>query len=123
MQEMFLQKLPESVRNFMAHLQADWLERWGHSAVRRFQEKIFWHEDCWLWNGEPLSARERLLLVRRFGLDGQAPQTLDVLIAPLGVTKWERVRQIEGQALRKLQLPTQRQALRAKLDQLTRWGE
>ena len=74
-------------------------------------------------HGEPLSARERLLLVRRFGFDGQAPQNLDALISPLGVTTRERVRQIEGQALRKLQLPTERRALRAKLDQLAQWGE
>ncbi|CAG0933076.1 hypothetical protein TFLX_02884 [Thermoflexales bacterium] len=64
--------------------------------------------------GEPLNARERLLLVRRFGLDGQAP---------LGVTARESVREIEGQALRRLQLLTQRRALRAKLDQLAEWGE
>ncbi|HSD85825.1 MAG TPA: hypothetical protein VLG46_18320 [Anaerolineae bacterium] len=73
--------------------------------------------------GEPLSARERWLLVRRFGLDGQAPQILDMLIGPLGVTTRERVWQIEGQALRKLHLPTQRRALRAKLTQLAQWGE
>jgi hypothetical protein len=35
----------------MAHLQADWLERWERSAARRFQAKIIWHEDCWLWIG------------------------------------------------------------------------
>jgi hypothetical protein len=35
----------------MAHLQADWLERWGRSAARRFQAKIIPHEDCWLWIG------------------------------------------------------------------------
>ncbi|CAG0935569.1 hypothetical protein TFLX_04411 [Thermoflexales bacterium] len=25
--------------------------RWSHSAARRFQEKIIWLEDCWLWIG------------------------------------------------------------------------
>ncbi|CAG0937740.1 RNA polymerase sigma factor SigA [Thermoflexales bacterium] len=63
------------------------------------------------------------MMVRRFGVDGQAPQTLDALIAPLGVTTRERVRQIESQALRKVQLSTQRRALRAKLDQLAQWEE
>ncbi|CAG0931709.1 hypothetical protein TFLX_02233 [Thermoflexales bacterium] len=48
------------------------------------------------------------MLVRRLGLDGQAPQILDALIAPLGVTTRERARQIEGQALRKVHLPTRR---------------
>jgi len=69
------------------------------------------------------NAHEQVMLVRRFGLDGQASQILDALIAPLGVTTRERVRQIESQALRRLQLLTQRRALRAKLDQLARWGE
>jgi RNA polymerase sigma factor (sigma-70 family) len=49
-----------------------------------------------------LSPRERLVLTRRFGLDGSAPpQTLQSLASELGVCK-ERVRQIELRAREKL---------------------
>lgn len=37
-------------------------------------------------HGQSSNARERLVLVRRFGLDGKAPQILDALLASLGVT-------------------------------------
>src|ERR1700722_20119208 len=48
-----------------------------------------------------LEPRMRHIVERRFGLDGQAPMTLEELSPALGVTR-ERVRQIEHKALREL---------------------
>ena len=48
-----------------------------------------------------LSDTERRVLTRRFGLDGEDPETLESLGQKLGVTR-ERVRQIEAGALRRL---------------------
>jgi RNA polymerase primary sigma factor len=50
---------------------------------------------------EALDPRMRYVLVRRFGLDGTKPVTLDQLGSRLGVTR-ERVRQLEGLALGQL---------------------
>jgi RNA polymerase primary sigma factor len=50
---------------------------------------------------ESLEPRMRQVVERRFGLDGQKPQTLEELGAELGVTR-ERVRQLELRALRVL---------------------
>ena len=45
--------------------------------------------------------REREVLIKRFGLDGEAPKTLAELGEEMGVTR-ERIRQIEARALRRL---------------------
>jgi RNA polymerase sigma factor (sigma-70 family) len=52
---------------------------------------------------DSLPNRERELLVLRFGLAGEAPMTLDAIARHFGITR-ERVRQIEGNALRKIAL-------------------
>ena len=50
---------------------------------------------------ETLNPRMRFVISRRFGLDGQTPQTLEQVGSELGITR-ERVRQLEGRALRDL---------------------
>jgi RNA polymerase primary sigma factor len=50
---------------------------------------------------ECLTDREREILIRRFGLDGHPPRTLNEVAAGFRLTR-ERVRQIEAGALRKL---------------------
>ena len=45
----------------------------------------------------------RHVVSRRFGLDGETPQTLEEVGADLGITR-ERVRQLETRALRELRL-------------------
>ncbi|HET7451624.1 MAG TPA: RNA polymerase sigma factor RpoD/SigA [Thermoanaerobaculia bacterium] len=61
-----------------------------HSTLRALKQAV-----------RSLPARERLVVVRRYGLDGREPQTLSVLAAALRVSA-ERVRQIEAKALEKL---------------------
>jgi RNA polymerase primary sigma factor len=48
-----------------------------------------------------LNPRMRRVITLRFGLEGQAPQTLEQVGAELGITR-ERVRQLESRALREL---------------------
>lgn len=50
-----------------------------------------------------LRERELEVVRRRFGLDGQPPQTLEKVGQELGITR-ERVRQIQAQAIRKIQV-------------------
>src|SRR3954454_9885013 len=50
---------------------------------------------------DQLNPRMRHVISRRFGLDGQTPQTLEQVGSELGITR-ERVRQLESRALREL---------------------
>jgi RNA polymerase primary sigma factor len=61
---------------------------------------------------ETLDEREREVLVRRFGLAGGAPATLEAVGAAMGLTR-DRARQIETQALDKLRHPALRRRLAA----------
>ncbi len=63
--------------------------RSGRFSGRRVQREL-----------ERLPERERLIVERRFGLQGE-PQTLDTVGRELGLTR-ERVRQLEARALRRL---------------------
>ena len=53
---------------------------------------------------EGLDERERALVSRRFGLDGQKPYTLEQIGKEFGMSR-ERVRQIERQTMAKLRTP------------------
>lgn len=48
-----------------------------------------------------LNPKERKIITKRFGIDGKKPQTLDELGKEMGFSK-ERIRQIEGSAIKKL---------------------
>ena len=48
-----------------------------------------------------LTSRQRTVLARRYGLDGEPPETLAAIGAAMGATR-ERVRQIEAQAIQRL---------------------
>ncbi len=64
-------------------------------AIHREQERLV---HAWL---QGLPPKQRRVVERRFGLDGQAPATLESLAADLGLTR-ERVRQIQHDALLRL---------------------
>ena len=64
---------------------------------------------------EYLGYRERRVLELRFGLDDQHPRTLDEIALRFRVTR-ERIRQIENQALKKLQNLGDAQQLRNDID-------
>jgi RNA polymerase primary sigma factor len=59
-----------------------------------------------------LPSREHMILTRRFGLHGKAPETLGQIAADLGITA-ERVRQLQKAALGRLQKPTKISRLRS----------
>ena len=52
---------------------------------------------------EVLKDREKMVMTRRFGLDGQPAQTLEEVGQELGITR-ERVRQIQAKAIRTIQM-------------------
>jgi len=58
-----------------------------------------------------LSERERMIIQLRYGLNGEAPLTLDEVGRAFNVTR-ERIRQIEHQTLRKLRSLADAQRLR-----------
>ena len=60
---------------------------------------------------ENLPYRERRVLVMRYGLDGEAPRTLDQVAKMFGLTR-ERTRQIEEASIRKLSTLAEAQGLR-----------
>jgi RNA polymerase sigma factor (sigma-70 family) len=66
-----------------------------------------------------LDDRERLILVLRFGLGGQEPQTLEEIGANFGLTR-ERIRQMQNRALAKLRHPSRAHNLTGLLDVLDR---
>lgn len=69
---------------------------------REFETNLLGKEiaDCLLI----LTPRERQIIIRRYGLDGKAPETLEEIGKAFAVTR-ERIRQLEVQALRKLKHP------------------
>ena len=66
----------------------------SHVAQRELQSMM----DSWL---DDLPAKQRLVIERRYGLNGQDQATLDDVARELGLTR-ERVRQIQQEALARL---------------------
>jgi RNA polymerase primary sigma factor len=69
---------------------------------------------------ENLSYRERRVLELRYGLGDQCPRTLEEVARAFNVTR-ERIRQIESQSLRKLQVLEQTQHLRDDIGAASRY--
>jgi len=68
---------------------------------------------------QALEDRERIILVLRFGLGGQEPQTLEEIGEYFGLTR-ERIRQMQNRALAKLRHPSRAHNLSGLLDVLDR---
>lgn len=60
-----------------------------------------------------LDERERRIIIRYFGLDGEEPMTLDQIGVKLGITR-ERVRQLKVRALSKMRHPSKLDEYRAQ---------
>jgi RNA polymerase primary sigma factor/RNA polymerase nonessential primary-like sigma factor len=73
-------------------------------GLRRRQDVMEWVR--------ALPEKERMVVVRRFGLDGGQAQTLEEIGRTMGLTR-ERIRQIETTALATLRATVDRKALRA----------
>lgn len=61
-------------------------------------------KECIQKSLDTLDERERCIITKRFGLDGNPPQTLEDIGKFYGITR-ERIRQIESKAMRKLKTP------------------
>jgi RNA polymerase sigma factor (sigma-70 family) len=68
---------------------------------------------------DALDDRERIILVLRFGLGGEEPQTLEEIGEHFGLTR-ERIRQMQNRALAKLRHPSRAHNLSGLLDVLDR---
>lgn len=66
---------------------------------------------------ESLEERERIVLIKRFGLEDNTPKTLDEIGAELKLSR-ERIRQIEEKALRKLRNPIRSENLKAYVEEV-----
>ena len=62
-----------------------------------------------------LDEREADVIIRRYGLSNDRPQTLEEIGISFGLTK-ERIRQIENSALRKLRHPVRTKMLKDCMD-------
>jgi RNA polymerase primary sigma factor len=87
------------------------LERIPDARVRLPLDEMMDHEETGIAVEllEILSSRERTILSRRFGLEGQEPQSLEEVGVELGVTR-ERIRQIQQLALLKMRKEMLRRA-------------
>jgi RNA polymerase primary sigma factor len=81
-----------------------------HSTLRALKQAV-----------RALPPRERLVLARRYGLDGREPETLAALAGKLRISP-ERVRQIEAKALEKLRDADWRDGHRRRPDASSRRG-
>ncbi|MBW3659532.1 MAG: sigma-70 family RNA polymerase sigma factor [Actinobacteria bacterium] len=68
---------------------------------------------------DALDERERIILILRFGLNGEEPQTLEQIGEHFGLTR-ERIRQMQNRALAKLRHPSRAHNLTGLLSVLDR---
>ncbi len=73
-------------------------EKAERPSARLEEERKFFLVQEWL---DQLSDPEKDIIIQRFGLHGEEPETLEAIGARYGVTR-ERIRQIESTALRRL---------------------